>query len=76
MIYKLVVYSTKQAAKMVGITRVTLNRWIADGEFKPPPMRILASVQARVWSKSDVEKLKRFKLKRYKKGQGKRTDLA
>ena len=69
-------YSTKQAAKMAGISRITLNRWIADGEFKPPALRTLASVKARVWSKLDVEKLKRFKLKRYKKGQGKRTDLA
>ncbi len=76
MIYKLAMYSTKQSAKMAGITRITLNRWIANGEFKPPPLQTLASVKARVWSKSDVERLKRFKLKRYKKGQGKRTDLA
>ena len=60
---------------MVGIDRMTLGRWIENGEFRPPPMRILASVKARVWSKSDVERLKRFKLKRYKKGQGRRTDL-
>ncbi len=75
MIYKLVMYSTKQSAKMAGITRITLSRWIANGEFRPPPMRTLASVKARVWSKADVERLKRFKLKRYKKGQGRRTDL-
>jgi len=48
-------FTTAEAAKAVGVSRQTLQTWIAEGKVNPPPM----IGNTRVWSKSQVEELKR-----------------
>jgi len=48
-------YSTSEAAKAIGVSRQTLQTWIAEGKIKAPDM----IGNTRVWSKSQVEELKR-----------------
>lgn len=52
-------YTTAQAAKEVGVSRQTLQTWIADGKVKPP--KLIGAT--RVWSQSLVDELKRQRRK-------------
>lgn len=54
-------YTTKQAANAVGVSRQTLQAWIKAGKVKAPKLRLLERVGARLWSESDVARLKRIK---------------
>ncbi|HXN23341.1 MAG TPA: MerR family transcriptional regulator [Candidatus Dormibacteraeota bacterium] len=66
-------YSTAQVAKMVGINRVTLQRWLLDGKL-PEPRRIRSGgVNARVWTDRDVERVRKFKQQNYRKGRGRKA---
>lgn len=48
-------YTTGQAAAAIGVSRQTLQTWIADGKIDTPKM----VGNTRVWSQSEVNKLKR-----------------
>ena len=48
-------YTTSEVAKVVGVSRQTIQTWIADGKIKAPPL----VGTTRIWSKSQVEELKR-----------------
>ena len=63
-------YSTGDAAKAVGITRATLQAWIANGKIEAPEARDFGKVRVRLWSKSDVARLRREKGKIYMKNMG------
>jgi excisionase family DNA binding protein len=64
------VYSTGEAAKAVGITRATLQAWIASGKITAPITQTLGKVRVRLWNKSDVAKLRRVKKEIYVEGPG------
>ena len=48
-------YTTGQAAKAIGVSRQTLQTWIADGKVDPPKM----VGTTRVWGQKQVDELKR-----------------
>jgi excisionase family DNA binding protein len=48
-------YTTGEAAKAIGVSRQTLQTWIAEGKVEPPA--IIGGT--RVWSQSQVNKLKK-----------------
>lgn len=50
-------YSTPQVAKMLGISFITLNRYIAAKKIPLPPVRV-SGVRARLWSEEDVERVR------------------
>ncbi len=54
-------YSTKQAAKLIGVHRVTLQRWIAEGAVKPSESMKLDGGKVWLWTPADLEKARRFK---------------
>jgi predicted site-specific integrase-resolvase len=65
-------YSTKQVVRIVGIGRMTLLRWLRAGKV-PEPQRISGGgVNARVWGARDVELVRRYKEKFYRKGRGRK----
>ena len=47
-------YTTSEAASAVGVSRQTLQTWIADGKIKPPKM----IGNTRVWSELKVKELR------------------
>ena len=63
-------YSTKQVCEIVGIGRQTLLRWLRDGKVKEPRRISNGGVDARIWSGSAVERVKKYKAARYMKGRG------
>ena len=69
---KMDVYSTSQAARKVGISRVTLERWISTGKVKAPTALRHAPLRVRLWTEQDVERLRKSKEKFYKKGRGRK----
>lgn len=67
---KMKVYSTSQAAKIAGISRVTLERWIRDGKVKKPSALGNGPGNARLWTEPEVERVRKYKEKNYYKGRG------
>lgn len=64
-------YSVSEAARMLGVDRRTLQRWIRDGRIPAPVTQVLAGVQLKFWTERDLEKLKQYKAAQYW-GKGKR----
>ena len=65
-------YSTKQAAEAVGISRVTLERWLLTGKVRPSQTIRFNGEKHWRWTLSDVEKVRNFKAKHYRKGRGRK----
>jgi excisionase family DNA binding protein len=53
-------YSTREAAKMLGIGMMTLNRYIAAGKIAVPPVQHIGGTCFRAWTVSDVERVKKM----------------
>jgi predicted DNA-binding transcriptional regulator AlpA len=74
------VYSTRQAAKELGISFPTLNRYIGDKKIPVPPVTELGTARVRVWSEQDIETVRQLLPKiangrktRYKKQSAAKT---
>jgi hypothetical protein len=65
-------YSTAEAARMIGINRVTLQRWLIDGKVKEPKKVRTGGVEVRVWTDRDVERVRKHKQENYRKGRGRK----
>lgn len=66
-------FSTRYAAKAVGVSLMTLQRWIADGDIRPPKLQIVNGRATRLWDSEDVERLKELKGKIYCRGRGRKA---
>jgi excisionase family DNA binding protein len=58
-------YTTTEAAEATGITRATLQDWIKKGKFAAPKLQSLGKVSVRLWTASDVARLKKTKAEIY-----------
>ena len=63
-------YSTAQVARMVGVHKVTLQRWLLSGKVREPRRIRNGGVNARIWTNRDVERVKKYKAASYMKGRG------
>lgn len=50
-------YSTREAAKKLGISFTSINRYIADGKLPLPPVVKVGGVSVRLWSDADIERV-------------------
>jgi predicted site-specific integrase-resolvase len=64
--------STEQVAKAVGVNRVTLERWLSGGKFKPPRAVKIGRGTFRQWTQADVDRILRYKQENYRKGRGRK----
>jgi len=48
-------YSTREAAKKLGLTLLTIQRYIAAKKIPSPPVRTLGGGKFRVWTDKDIE---------------------
>jgi predicted site-specific integrase-resolvase len=64
--------NTQQAASAVGISTMTLQRWLAVGKVRGPKLRIRDGHAIRPWSKADLNRLRRLKQEIYCKGRGRK----
>jgi hypothetical protein len=65
-------YSTREAAKELGRTILTLQRHIEAGTIKGPPVLEIGTVKVRLWSARDIEKARKV-LAGVKPGRKKRV---
>jgi predicted DNA-binding transcriptional regulator AlpA len=59
-------YTSREAAKAVGISHGTLYAWLAAKKFAPPALATSSGVM--LWTAEDVDRLKRKKQEIYQKG--------
>jgi len=67
-------FSTRYAAKAVGISLMTLQRWIADEDIRPPRLQIVDGRATRLWGTGDLKGLKQLKEKIYCCGRGRKKE--
>ena len=67
-------YSTREAAKKLGLSKSALNRYIAAKKIPAPKAQVIGGVEIRSWTDTDIEKvckvlpkLKNGRKTRYKK---------
>jgi DNA-binding transcriptional MerR regulator len=65
-------YTTSQAAAAAGITRATLQDWIKKRKFVAPKLQRLGNLGVRVWSPSDIARLKAVKTEIYQEKRPKK----
>ena len=64
--------TTGEAAAAVGITRATLQEWIKKGKCQAPELQILGKIGVRLWTASDVARLKAVKKNIYQEKRRKK----
>jgi predicted site-specific integrase-resolvase len=65
-------YSTATVASEVGISKVTLKRWLIAGKIREPRRIKQGGVELRLWTTRDVERVRKYKLENYRKGRGRK----
>jgi DNA-binding transcriptional MerR regulator len=60
-------YSISRAAKLLGVHRSTLHRWIAKGVVPEPIAKEIAGSQLRYWTEDGFAKLKQYRVDYYQK---------
>jgi hypothetical protein len=51
-------YSTRDAARKLGISKTALNRYIAAQKVPAPAAQIIGGVEVRSWDDSDIERVR------------------
>jgi excisionase family DNA binding protein len=64
--------STLEVARKVGISRVTLERWLSSGKIAAPKTVRYGKSEFRDWTDRDVERVRKFKKENYRKGRGRK----
>ena len=70
--YHMTPLSTEQVAKQIGISRVTLERWLASGKLRRPASIKFGRNEFRNWTAADVERVRKYKEQNYRKGRGRK----
>lgn len=63
-------YSTKQAARLIGVSWRTLVRWVESGKVNPSQVVRLNGIKVWLWTPDDVQRVRRYKAKFYWAGRG------
>jgi excisionase family DNA binding protein len=53
--------STNEAAKKIGVSRQTLQSWLAAGKIEGPKPIEVGGMKARLWTVADVARARKFK---------------
>jgi hypothetical protein len=65
-------YSTREAAKKLGVSLITLQRHVAAETFRIPALQRVEGVRVRLWSDPDIKRAQK-KLAGVKPGRRKRA---
>ena len=66
-------YSTKEAARRVGIHWVTLLRWQVDGKVSASSQIGMNGGKHWRWTVKDIARVNKYKKNHFREGQGKRS---
>ena len=62
-------YTTREVAEAAGVSRATLQGWIATKQIEAPELPA-PGIGVRQWSEADLERVKAYKEMFYRKGRG------
>ena len=65
-------YSTASVAAEIGVSKLTLTRWLKAGKVKEPRRVKQGGVEFRLWTDRDVEQVRKYKAAHYRKGRGRK----
>jgi predicted site-specific integrase-resolvase len=68
-------FSISETARLLGVHRGTIRRWIKKGLVPKPIAENTAGARLRYWNKEGFAKVKDYKAKNFGEGRGKRNDL-
>ena len=54
-------YTTPEAAKLIGVSRQTLQAWVRGQLIETPELVEVANLRVRLWGKADIRRAKEFK---------------
>ena len=68
-------YTTKQVAKAIGVSYLTLLRWLYANKLAEPERMVLGGTNLRLWTKADIQRARKYKRegaanRRSRKGTG------
>ncbi len=69
-------HSTTEVARMVGIHKNTLRKWLQKSAIPEPKHNRIAGVGYRIWTARDVERVRKYKAAHYRKGRGRKKKKA
>lgn len=64
--------STREVAKLVGVHLATLEEWLSKKKVKSPKTVQVGAKSYRLWSDRDLERVRLYKTKFYRKGRGRK----
>jgi len=70
------IYSTVQVARLIGVSKMTLLRWLWAGKIREPKRRTNGGQDVRTWTERDLERARRHKELNYCKGRGRKKKPA
>jgi predicted site-specific integrase-resolvase len=65
--------STAKVAAEVGVSKLTLTRWLKAGRIKEPRRVKQGGVELRLWTSRDVKRVRKYKQENYGKGRGRKA---
>jgi excisionase family DNA binding protein len=54
-------YTSREAAKLIGVSPQTLYTWIAESHIDAPEQVVTGKRTIRLWSKAQIDEAKKFK---------------
>jgi excisionase family DNA binding protein len=63
-------YSTSEVAKLLGVSKNTLLRWLYAGKIAEPRHHTNGGQDVRIWVERDLSRVRRYKNANYWKGRG------
>jgi excisionase family DNA binding protein len=63
-------YSTAEVAKLVGVSKNTLLRWLYANKVSEPRHQKDGGQDVRIWSERDLSRVQKYKDANYWKGRG------
>jgi IS30 family transposase len=77
MVHKLIDqrFSISETARLLGVHRGTIRRWIKAGLIPQPIAENTAGARLRYWNKDGFAKVKEYQKKHFGEGQGRRNDI-
>jgi hypothetical protein len=64
--------STAEVADEIGVSKLTLVRWLLAGKLKEPRRVKQGGIELRLWTETDVERARKYKATHYRKGRGRK----
>jgi MerR HTH family regulatory protein len=68
-------YSTVQVARMVGVDKQTLLRWLWSAKIPEPKHFTNGGQKIRLWTDRDVKNVCKYKEGSYRKGRGRKKGV-